>query len=183
MAVVAEEARIIMLLVDVVFEEVECMRDDLPVGQNGGDVVVDGHVRVFVHLLPHGSQVPTATVVVVEERKVERFGRGEHEEIPDARIVPHAPARCVGEKQAVVTPPANRRVHAGVLREDQMDPPVGVDPEDRAVAVHVRPIIHADVLALLHDRFVSPVEPDPRLHRVGNDEVLGTGTPRYEDQG
>jgi hypothetical protein len=91
-AVVAEEARIIVVSVHLVFGEVQAIGDVLPVRDQGSNVVVHGQIRILVDLAARLGKIPSPRVVGVPELpKVEGFRRRHDEEVPHSRIVVHEP--------------------------------------------------------------------------------------------
>jgi hypothetical protein len=66
-AIVAEEPGVIVGLAHVIAREVEAVGRDVPVGDQGGHVVVHGLVRVRIDLSSHPTEVPATVVVGVRE--------------------------------------------------------------------------------------------------------------------
>lgn len=135
MAVVAQEARIVVRLVDAVLEEVQGVAGRLPVGKDGRHVVVDGHVGVLIDRFADPPEIPTPIVVVAEQREVEGLVRSDDEEVADAWVLPNLPASSLGEDQAIIPPADDPWIGVRVLRIDQLDATVGVDAEDRREGV------------------------------------------------
>jgi hypothetical protein len=167
-AVVAQEARIrVDGRAHGVRDEVERIRDLLPVRHDARHVVVDGDVRIGVDHLADGRERPAVNVVVGERREVEWLGRGDDEEVSGTRVLAHPPRRCVREEQPVVPAPAHDLDRVGVLRINEVDAAVGVDPEDRGERVLARPVVDAYVLPGAEHRLVAAVEPDACFEGAG----------------
>ncbi|MDH3272793.1 MAG: hypothetical protein OEN56_15750 [Gemmatimonadota bacterium] len=166
MAVVAEEARVLVILTDAVFQKIERVGGVLPEGEKRGHVVVDCDVRVLVHRLGHAAQVPALLGVVAEAGVVQRYWRCDHEEVADARVFINAPPGRVAEDEAVVATTCDEVVSVRMLREHERDPAIGINPEDRRERVCGGSVIHPDLVAWFYDRLVAPIEPDARLERI-----------------
>jgi hypothetical protein len=63
-----------MSLPYAVRQEVERIRDDLPIRDDRYDVVVDRHVRILVYHRSNPAQVPPIVRVETQQREVEGIG-------------------------------------------------------------------------------------------------------------
>ena len=155
-----------MRFTHAVFEEVERVRGDFPVGDELGHVVVDREIGVLVDGLTDATEVPTVFFRnELEAGEVEWPVRGDDEVVADTRIVVHDPLCGPWEEEAVVPPPSSERLCARMGRLNQRDPAIGVDSEDRGMRVQRRAIVHPHAVAALQHGLVTTVEPHTRLER------------------
>jgi hypothetical protein len=118
-AVVAQEPGEVVVFTDVIRDEVQGVRHDVPVGQYGGDVLVDRDIGILVHCLTHTAEVPSVVGVEPEQGQVGSRIRRDHEEVPHPGVVIDPPARRISEDQSIVTPAPDKRIGIGMLREEQ----------------------------------------------------------------
>jgi hypothetical protein len=162
-AVVAEEPRVRVRVADVVRDEVQRVRRVLPIRDELGDVVVDGDVGILVDHPADGIQIPTVLRIERECREVETLPGSDHEEVAHPRIFVDTPDGRTREDETVVDAALKALLHRRVLRVDQRDLPVRVDPEDRRVGVLGRLVVDADRLAPPQNGLGAPVQPYPGL--------------------
>ncbi len=110
MAVVAEEAGIIVVTLYMVGSEVQSIIHVLPIGDQGRHVVVHGQVWVTVDLSPNLAQIPSPREAGISKTpEIEGLGGRNDEEVPHSRIVSHIPIGGFREEDPVI-PPTSRIV-------------------------------------------------------------------------
>jgi hypothetical protein len=174
--VIAEETGVFVVLPDVIRNEVESVGHDFPIRNQGGHIVVDGDVGIFVDRAPHGREVPSPVVAIVFDlTEVEGDRRGHHEEVPLPRVFIDIPVGRLGKEQTIITGGPDEVILVRRPRVQQLHRPVGVDMEDGHVGFRGRPVVQANTIASLQQRLFSPVHPDPRLQRITGLLVLRVG--------
>jgi hypothetical protein len=155
MAIIAEEAGIVVVSLDMVGGEVEAVPHELPIRDQCGHVVIHGKVRIAVYLPADQAQVPPTCVVrVVEIPEVERLWRGDDKEVADTRVLIHVPIGGPGEQDPIVPASTGIVILLRGGREDHSCGAVGVDMKDR----------HESTLG---DPVVDPGSFAPLQHRLG----------------
>jgi hypothetical protein len=91
-AVIAQEARVIVPALHMVCTEVQPISNVFPIRNQGRHIIVHSQVGVPVDLPAYPTQVPAPSKMgVAEVPKIEGLGRSDDEEIPHPRIVLHIP--------------------------------------------------------------------------------------------
>ena len=155
MAVVADEARVVVVPVHVVRCDVVVV---VPVGRDPGGQIGEPHVGIALD----AAAVDEAVVPVVaagDVPEIERLGGGDREQVSHAGIVIHlegAAAPGAGDLELVLV--ADVGVGPGLAREEHPEASVGIDPEHRDVGG----LVDADVDpgALAAPVGLVPVAPD-----------------------
>src|SRR5687767_4115830 len=159
MTVVAEEARVVVVLLDVVRDHIV-----IPVGITFGDDALgelrQGNIGITTHATI--GDRPVVPVIAAFDAVVDEWIGGRHrEEVADAGIV------IDGERVAVqlaavdleLTPAPREVVFPRLAREQHPHTSVGVDAEDRDVGVLVELEEGPDPLAAGKNRTVAAIGP------------------------
>jgi hypothetical protein len=105
MAIVAQEAGVVVVALDMVRGEVEPITHILPARDQSSYIIIHRQVGIPVDLSAHQAQIPPPGVVrIVEIPKVEGLRGRNDEVIPDPRVLIHVPVRGPGEEHTVVPP-------------------------------------------------------------------------------
>jgi hypothetical protein len=150
MAVVAEEARVVVGPAHVVAEEVQGIGHVLPIRNQRRHYVVHGKVGIGVHVLPDQGQIPSPVLTGVgEARVVHGVRRGYHEEVPHARRIIDEPVGRLGKEHPVVSASSGETVLVRGRRIHEAQDTVRGDLEDGHVGVVRGPVVDPDPIAAL----------------------------------
>src|SRR5690242_10543539 len=158
MAVVAQEARIIIVLLHVIRDDIVvpipvAVRDDAlrEIRQRDVWIAADAAVR---------NRAVVPMLVALEAVVDERIGGGDAEDVADARVVIHVKRILIGSAlHLVLAARAGEVVLPRLAGKQDAHATVGVDAQDRDVRVPVGAEVHARTVAAVV-RVVAPIGPD-----------------------
>ena len=158
MAVVAQETRIVVVLLDVVRNDV-VVPVRISVGHQPLREVREGDIRVAAHATV-GDRPVVPVIPALDAIVDERIGGGDPEDIADPRIIIHVERVAIGSTLDFVVATAAREVVLPRLpREQHPHAPIGVNAEDGDVGVTVGPEMNPGALTPGVGT-IAPIGPD-----------------------